>query len=147
MKAREWLDRGRKASSPLDAFRDFWAGFNNLYASNATCREQIKIRDFLLKVVTPASAREILASNVKEIDYLMSRPVFNVRRSAKDTTAYIVAFQGADDPLEKLVNVFMVIYQVRCNLIHGDKSPARDRDVQLCAYSAPVVAAVVERYA
>jgi hypothetical protein len=26
----------------------------------------------------------------------------------------------------------MVIYQIRCNLAHGQKSPNRERDVQLC---------------
>jgi hypothetical protein len=147
MKAREWLERGRLASSPIDALRDFWTGFNNLDNSPAKCNERCKIRTFLTESISSVASGEVLAANRAVIDYLLSQPVIDMRGNGKDTAEYVKAFHAAGDPLEKLVNVFMVIYQVRCNLDHGQKSPSRERDVQLCACSAPVVAAVVQRCA
>ena len=147
IKAREWLERGRLASSKIDALRDFWAGFNNLYNSNAKCAEQCKIRTFLSESISSVASNEVLAGNSTEVDYLLSQPVIDMRGNGKDTAEYVRAFHAAKDPLERLINVFMVIYQVRCNLEHGQKSPSRERDVQLCACSAPVVAAVVQRCA
>jgi hypothetical protein len=70
-----------------------------------------------------------------------------MRGKGNDTSQFIVAFQAASDELERLINLFMVIYQVRCNLEHGQKSPSRDRDIQLCRASEPFVRAVLERCA
>lgn len=49
-----------------------------------------------------------------------------MRGNGKDTTPYIHAFEFATDALAKLKEIFMVIYQVRCNLEHGQKSPSSE---------------------
>lgn len=147
MKAREWLERGNGAASPIDALRDYWAGFNNLYASDVKADERTKICTYLRKSVSLSTAETILTENLNGVDYLLSQPVIDMPWMKKDTSHFIEAFQVAQDSLEKLVNVFIVVYQVRCNLEHGQKSPSRERDVQLCAYSAPIVAKVIEHCA
>ena len=66
-----------------------------------------------------------------------------MRGNGRDTSANIEQFGREERPLPKLQQLFEVIYQVRCNLEHGQKSPNNERDVDLCRCAAPVVADVV----
>jgi hypothetical protein len=144
MRAREWLARGNQASDPIDAFTNFWLGFNNLYFVVGNSRECDKIRLFLSQRVSEAQAEEMLEANIPAIDYLLSEPVIDMRGYGRDTTENITAFNSTTSSLIKLQEVFMVIYQVRCNLVHGQKSPNSKRDVLLCQCASPLVAQVVD---
>lgn len=144
MKAREWLDRGRQTTDPLDAFTYFWRAFNNLYSTVGQGQERDKIKLFLSQQLSEAQAMEILQSNTDGVSYLLSQPVIDMRGTGKNTMPNIQAFGVAVDSLVKLQELFMVIYQVRCNLEHGKKSPSKDRDIKLCESSAPLVAYVVD---
>lgn len=146
--AREWLKRGRGAASPIDAVTDYWRGFNNLYAAARNKGdERTKIRAYLANIVSSQDAQEILAVNDQALAYLLSRPVIDMRGTGRNSLPAMEAFATTDDSKIKLAELFMIIYQVRCNLEHGDKSPTVERDNDLCRASAPFVAAVVERYA
>lgn len=143
MVAREWLERGRAAQSPIDAFTDFWRGFNNLYGPGSGI-ELDRIKSYLSAHTPPDIASQIISTHQEQVDYLLSQPVIDMRGNGRDTAAAIAAFQAARNPIDQLRELFAVIYQVRCNLQHGQKSPAVDRDLRLCECSAPLVAAVVE---
>jgi hypothetical protein len=147
MEAREWLERGKQMTEPIDAFSNFWRGFNNLFSSVVHGQERDQIRSYLGTNITPEQAQEILDTNSSSVDYLLSQPVIDMRGNGKDTSQYIKAFNTAGDPKIKVSELFMVIYQVRCNLEHGQKSPSRDRDIHLCACAAPVISYVLERNA
>jgi hypothetical protein len=67
-----------------------------------------------------------------------------MRGNGKDTTPNIQAFNAAADSTTRLEELFMVIYQVRCNLEHGQKSPSRERDLLLCECAAPIVAGTIQ---
>jgi hypothetical protein len=137
--ARQWLDRGNAAQSPIDAFSDFWRGFNNLYAQT----ELTKVKAFLAARVLSEEAERILADHPRHVAYLLSQPIIDMRGNGRDTSAAIRAFQASDDAQVKLGELFAIIYQARCNLMHGQKSPTDDRDLKLCECCAPIVAAVV----
>lgn len=144
MKAREWLDRGRQTTDPLDAFTCFWRAFNNLYSPIGQGQERDKIKIFLHQQLSEAQAMEILQSNADGVSYLLSQPVIDMRGTGKNTMPNIQAFCIAVDSHAKLQELFMIIYQVRCNLEHGEKSPSRERDIKLCESAAPLVAYVVD---
>ena len=143
MPASEWLKRGMSAQSPIDAFTDFWRGFNNLYGTTAGASELKRLQAFLAANVSSAAAATMLAANPTQVAYLLSQPVIDMRGNGRDTADAIAAFQASGDPQVRLCELFAVIYQARCNLQHGQKSPTVDRDVQLCECSAPIVAAVI----
>ncbi len=130
MKAREWLLQGRQASDPANAFSCFWRGFNNLYSnpSPEPEPEREKIKRFLSERLPEAKAQDILQANPACVAYLLSQPVIDMRGNGKDTAGHIELFNSAVNSSVKLQEVVMVIYQVRCNLEHGQKSPSRDRD-------------------
>lgn len=147
VKAREWLERGKQLADPIDAFSSYWRGFNNLFSSVGRGQERDLIKSYLDVHITREQSQEILDTNAANIDYLLSQPVIDMRGNGKDTSPNIQAFNIAADAQAKLSELFMVIYQVRCNLEHGQKSPSRDRDVRLCACAAPVISYVLERNA
>jgi hypothetical protein len=147
VKAREWLDRGNQKADPIDAFSNYWRGFNTLFFGAAPGQERDKIKAFLSQSVSEAEAEALIRDYASEIDYLLSQPVIDMRRNSRDTATNILAFNTATISLAKLQEVFMVIYQVRCNLEHVQKSPSSDRDVRLCQCASRLVAHVVNRNA
>jgi hypothetical protein len=144
LKAREWVLQGRQAGDPFAAFSCFWRGFNNLYSNPSLGPERETIKHFLSEHLSNTKAQDILQANQDCVAYLLSQPVIDMRGNGKDTADHIELFNSAVNSSAKLQEVFMVIYQIRCNLEHGQKSPSRDRDIQLCQHAAPLVASVVE---
>jgi hypothetical protein len=144
VKAREWHDRGKRADDPIDAFSNFWRAFNNLYSPLHANQERDKIRLLLGKQISEAKAQELITAHAVGVDYLISQPVIDMRGKGHDTKPNIKAFHAGTASLGRLQELFMIIYQVRCNLEHGQKSPKRKRDIELCQYAGPIVAAVVK---
>jgi hypothetical protein len=142
MKARAWLARGR-GREPIDALTDFWRGFNNLFAGEKG-QERSKIRSLLEGKLTGESAQALLERHGREMEYLLSQPIIDMRGNGRDTSPQIKIFHASKDPVERVVQLFLIIYQVRCNLEHGQKSPDRERDLRLCASAAPLVADAIE---
>ena len=145
VKAREWLERGVAAGDPFEALSNYWRGFNNLFAGKAKERELIA--DFLRARVDEAFADHLLGAHAGDAKVLLSHPVIDMRGHGKDTSPYMKEFEQAGSSLGRLVALFMVIYQVRCNFEHGQKSPSRARDEALCKAACPFVAAVVDHAA
>jgi len=144
VKAHEWYTRGIETSDPIEAFTNFWRGFNSLYATIGKGDERKKIQAFLQNSICEVGALHLLSTHAGCIDYLLSEPVINMRDNVKSTAPNITAFKAASNPLVKLKEVVMLIYQVRCNLEHGQKSPSRERDVLLCHYAARIIAALID---
>ncbi|GAB2192087.1 hypothetical protein MAH1_36960 [Sessilibacter sp. MAH1] len=142
MKAKEWFERGKQQNDPLNAFSNYWRGFNHLFAGNKNERDLISL--YLSSSISEETAEVILSSNVEEAQVLLRTPVLDMRGNGRNTRRYQKQFHSQNTAIEKLVALFMIIYQVRCNLEHGQKSPNRDRDIQLCQASCPFIAAIIE---
>jgi len=144
LKAEEWFKRGHEANNPLDAFNHFWVAFNNLYSSQNGRFEPQKIKNYLSSHVSEDVALELLERHSDKIDFLISQPVKHIPENGQDTQGHVDAYTGSENPIDKLKSIFMIIYQIRCNLIHGQKSPSRERDVELCNNSCGILSAVIE---
>ena len=143
MKYREWIERGDRASDPMDRFNCYWYAFNNLYSEFEGRSEIHKIQSFTEAAVSAGRAASLLGKWDSQVAYLMSKPVHNVPDNGRNTEQYIREFNQADDCETRLERVLLVIYRVRCNLIHGQKSPSRLRDQELCGAAAPLIADIV----
>lgn len=121
-------------------------GFNSLYSNSSSKTEVDSIKSFIDTNVDLKVAQELLDNHQIEITYFMTRPVIDMRGNGKSSQTDIDIFNSTDCAVSKLKSILMVIYQVRCNLMHGQKSPSRDRDVDLCKHSWPFVAELVDRY-
>ncbi|MCC5795927.1 MAG: hypothetical protein JJU48_01205 [Methylophaga sp.] len=144
MKAREWLQRSREAQDPIDGFSNAWRAFNHLYFPENGTSERDKIQQYLESKVDEDIADRILEDYGDEVNYLLAQPVIDMRGNGRNTARNIESFQGGLTALSKVKEPFMIIYQVRCNLEHGQKSPSRERDVELCRAACPLVDHVVD---
>jgi hypothetical protein len=144
MKAREWLQRLREAGDPIDGFSNAWCAFNHLYFPVDGQNERDKIRQYLEGAVDENVAARLIADYRYEASYLLADPVIDMRGNGRNTARNIEAFQHGETALAKVKELFMIIYQIRCNLEHGQKSPSRERDVELCRAACPLVDLVVD---
>ena len=142
MKAREWSERGEVASDSFDALSNYWRGFNSLFAGQGQERQLISA--FIHSKLDEQFAQALLDGHTQEVVDLISAPVIDMRGNGKDTSQYMAEFGAARTAVEKLVALFMVIYQIRCNFEHGQKSPSRARDETLCKAAYPFVAGVLK---
>lgn len=147
MKALEWLDRGLNHDDPMDCLNSCWMGFNNLYSAHLSNSEIETIKQFIDANVDVDTAQKLIDNHQTEISYLMSRPIIDMRGNGRNSQRDIDSYNSSDCPLAKLKSILIFIYQVRCNLMHGQKSPSRERDVELCKHSWPFVAELVYKYA
>lgn len=147
MKAREWLQRSREAKDPIDGFSSAWRAFNHLYFPVAGRNERDKIRQYLEGSVDEDLAARLIADYKCEVNYILADPVIDMRGNGHNTAQNVEAFQGGETALERVKELFMIIYQIRCNLEHGQKSPSRERDVELCRAACPLVDHVVAAHA
>ena len=142
---REWLDKGTNAQSPVDALADFWRAFNNLFSSATGRTDGEKIHRFLASQISAGDALRILTNHSRQTEYLTSRPVIDMRGNGRDTSNATTEFRlESSNPQQRLSAIFKIIYMIRCNLEHGQKSPRDSRDIQLCENASPLVFAVVE---
>ncbi|MGF1788902.1 hypothetical protein L4D00_24250 [Photobacterium swingsii] len=147
MKAVEWLDRGLSHDDPMDCFTNCWIGFNNLYSNYPADSERSSIKNFVDANVTESVAEELINLHNEEISYFISQAVINMSNTEQNTQRDINSYNISESFIAKLKSILMMTYQVRCNVIHGSKSPNRERDVELCRYSWPFIAELVDRYA
>lgn len=145
MKASEWLRRAKTRNDPADRFGNLWRGFNNLYAPYSGSNERDRIAQLLRTTVSEVDAATILDPNSKSVEYLVSTPVRDMRGNGRDTSPYIARYAKAGGALDRLVALSGIIYQVRCNLEHGQKSPSRKRDIELCHHSSEVLQSIMDR--
>lgn len=141
MKAREWMERGSTSKDSFDALSNYWRGFNNLFAGLG--QERDLISKFLQSTFNEDFAQSLLDAHAQAAKELLSAPVIDMRGNGKDTSQHIENFEAANTAMERLITLFMIIYQVRCNFEHGQNSPNRERDQMLCAAACSLLKDVV----
>lgn len=142
VKARRWIERSESRDDPMDRFRDLWTAFNNVYGEIRGSERQ-KIRRYLARNIDEATAIMILGLCGKNVAGLIAKPVVDMRRNGRDTGHHIVAYREAKLSLDSLTEVLMIAYQIRCNLVHGQKSPDRARDTELCYHASEILHAML----
>ena len=141
----EWLERGMETQDPVDKLSNLWRGFNSLFADESGRYERDKIKTFLSSNSRIISASEIITECSDDVGYLMSQPVIDMRSNGRDSQRDINAFDGTESAIKKLKAIFMVVYQIRCNLEHGQKSPSDERDNLLCLHASSIVTQVLKK--
>lgn len=150
--AYRWLNRA--GDRLWTEFPRYWMAFNALY--NAVRDEQDSEVTAVTKVVglfidqgvAQACLDEI---GQKRISELTAIPPGDDRLDPHDpnyrkkTAALVSRFYGSRDPVEQLATLMAIVYQVRCNLVHGSKDPEVMRDQTLVSACTPILEVVVPR--
>ena len=143
--AKQWFEKGNIESDPFNQFICFWISFNALYNRSEGSSEKQRIEKFLKD-----HYREEIDSILEEDDVtFFYTPIKNLHprgRSISDTSRYVEKLEKAKKPAKRIINLFLCIYQARCNLFHGDKVPREYRDQEIAAHSANILKNYLEAF-
>lgn len=128
-----------------------WISFNTLYTLVRGGSEREQVMNMVRQTVAVDQSEEFLASLLEPITFFTQLPPGNMRYDRADPrfrqqseADLTVVNDAAQDPVERLARLMSVVYQIRCNLLHGEKDPINDRDRDLVQWSYVVLSATLE---
>ena len=126
--AKEWINRAQNTEDVYDKFISAYIALNFLYNEREERCERDRMVNYLLNV---ADYLKIDPFTIYNIDEYLAYPVVNMTpRSSKKHQSQKVFDKRS---------LFAAIYQVRCNLFHGNKTLGDPRDRRLVAQGADVI--------
>lgn len=143
--------RIRNHSHPSwDGFHRFWTAFNALYNAAAGRTERDRVRAAVKAFLSDDRAAELLAQLTPPQASLPDPPPGDTRyreddqrfRQASLREAQLVA-DDREPSASRLAALMVLVYQVRCSLVHGNKSPDRRRADKLVKWGLSVLQLVV----
>ena len=137
-----------RVASPADwaEFSQLWIAFNAIYGGEPDARERSRAMSCIRRNFSESAALRVLRSIRGSAERILEVPPGNMQldrddpsfRAATQRCAALYRNRG-ETSRNRLAAVGGVIYQVRCNLIHGDKDPDDARDRMLVSESAAVL--------
>jgi hypothetical protein len=140
-KMRNWVKKAKEEQSkdPIYSFISAWIGFNYYYSTFAKVHGQ-SLGDKLQWTFLIHDKNFIgffdnfRNSHSKRFDEKVKLPVINMLNDKEVPEGLEGEYSLRDLNTEQ---IFSVIYQIRNNLFHGDKDPAKDkRDMQLSKFAS-----------
>jgi hypothetical protein len=146
--ARSWLSRAESSQDDFDRFTALWIALSSLYGEYQTDGERRAIGDFVF-----SGSHRLGEQQMRSIldhagaRYFQSRVVRDVRGNGFDTTEDVAVLGNTQRPnRRRLKALLMILYQVRCNLFHGNKVFERDSDDEVISNASGVLDCVVKAY-
>ena len=132
-------------------FPRYWMAFNALYnyVHQDGDTEKSAISEVLNRYMSNKDAASCLAKHSYEIRGLIELPPGDDRLEPDDpryrekTIRLVAEMEQAREPIHKLISIMLIVYQVRCNLLHGSKDDRVMRDQELVAVCTPILQTVV----
>lgn len=139
--------RIRTAAPPgWGEFSTLWMAFNAIYRGDPDPRERYRVMSTIRRLVNHREARRLLRDRRLAIERIVAIPPGNLQLDRYDPKLRRASQRCAAiyrDPQEaaptRLAGVGGVLYQVRCNLVHGGKDPDVRRDRMLVAESLHIL--------
>src|SRR5208283_747131 len=140
--AKSWVHKAKEEKDPFDKFVYLWFAFNALYGQyleKEDDKEKYLIctcsKDYL-KQVPRRNLQSIL--NKDYVRFFENRIIRDCRRkSGKDTRENVSSLKNTSNTLSyRVTSLLLILYQVRCNLFHGDKMYERDSDQEVIKNAA-----------
>jgi hypothetical protein len=147
--ARRWHERAEDVAGPeddvLDCFVCSWIAFNALYGKLSAIgrKERSTIKTFVRRSALSTPGLYTLLES-PHLDVLMRAPVHTAAIDEREIADWNVFSVVTNSKEERLLSLFMMLYSVRCNLFHGQKSPDSLRDLELVRSGAAIVMGAVE---
>jgi hypothetical protein len=130
-------------------FLRLWAAFNCLYGEESGI-ERDRVMQVVQRYLTDSDAHHLIVQVDVAAQKIIETPPGDMRKDASDmrfreqTERCAIIYCDLCRPSkERLAGLMGVIYQVRCNLLHGDKDPDDVRDMNLVRDSNSVLRVVL----
>lgn len=146
------LSRKIRSVAPEDwkSFSQLWMAFNALYGGEPDRRERARVMRCIRRAFTEKKALKVLRAIRHAADRILEIPPGDMRLDQRDPSfrAATQRCRGAyKNPRETAVGRLSalggVLYQVRCNLMHGSKNPENARDRMLVTESRRIMAIMI----
>jgi hypothetical protein len=129
-----------------------WMGFSAFYNHFEGNAERERLMAVKTHSMSDEQAKRVLDDCRSAIEYLAAFPPGDMRRDSSHPAFYRRAKEDMravlDDRLstrKQLAHLVAVVYQVRCNLFHGEKDPRNERDSKLIGASDTIMESVMDR--
>lgn len=131
-------------------FSELWMAFNALYGGETDARERSRVMTCIRRNMSELAAVRVLRQSTQSVDRILAVPPANLLlnrwdpkfRAASQRCAAMYRSE-AETAVGRLAGVVGVLYQIRCNLLHGSKDPSNDRDRILVKESLVVLSALL----
>ncbi|WP_254172881.1 HEPN domain-containing protein [Planktothrix pseudagardhii] len=146
--AKSWVSKAEQETDDFNRFVSLWFAFNALYNEFFFGNERRAIKDFIdfsrLQI-----RREALIEIFRDDSSLFftTRIIRDCRDTGKDTLEDSYKLNDRrSTPKYRLKALLMILYQVRCNLFHGNKIYHRDSDKEVVRNAANVLLKILQAY-
>lgn len=146
--ARIWYNKAEAAGDPYDRFVCLWFAFNALYNEFLQGSERNAIGELIYSNrynFSNTEIKDILKTPYAE--FFKQRIIRDCRGSGRDTSESAAVSKSSDSSQKKKLNhLLRILYQVRCNLFHGNKLFGRDSDDQVVSNAAHALAGIMNAF-
>ena len=141
-----------RTASPKDwnEFSGLWMAFNSVYGGEPDRRERARVMACIRRNFSESAALRVLRRVTKSVDRILDIPPGNMLLNRWDPSFRAASQRCAglyrnksESAVGRLAAVGGVLYQVRCNLIHGNKDPNNARDRMLVSESVAILNVLV----
>lgn len=136
--AKGWIKKGDQQNNVFDMFISYWIAFNCFYHSRTGKERDSHAIAALTKDMT-------LVGTFKGTINAKTLPFFNTLKDV--CPIYKVSDPSKSKNISSVSNfgqVVKAIYQIRCNLVHGDKGEEVARDKKVVKAATPVLEIIVK---
>lgn len=132
----------------ISKFMMHWIAFNWLYSTCGNKSERQNIKDYCKRADTKRKLALYDPFETDEIEVFKQGPVLRMGgpESGDDPEDLWESIcHGRNNSTQRATDLLLTIYQVRCNLFHGSKSPDDSRDLALVEASAEIMYEYLKR--
>lgn len=138
------------APAEWNEFSKLWMAFNAIYGGEPDQRERARVMASVRKNMNERRSLRVLRTVTKSVNRILEIPPGNMQLDRLDPK-FRAASQRcsamyrnkSETAIGRLAAVAAVLYQIRCNLIHGSKDPPVERDRMLVRESLEVLRALL----
>lgn len=150
---RAMLSRRLRSGGPKEwgEFTQLWMAFNAQYGGEPDHRERARVMAVVRRTHDERSSRALLRSCKTHIERIVDIPPGDMRLESWDPAFRAASkrcvglyLSKSESSVSRLAGVAGVLYQIRCNLMHGSKDPRVPRDRMLVQESVQILRPLVE---
>ena len=134
-----WLEKGNHDENEYNKFFSYYVALNYLYNHNFEEESNEKVR--LTLFIAETLGQFGFKIDMQNYPVLIEKQINNTLKN-KPCKYYKLERVKQNN----LIDIFLMIYQIRCNLFHGGKELLADRDLNLVAESNQILKLFLEEY-
>jgi hypothetical protein len=134
----DWIKKGENELEDVNKFICYWIAFNCYYVAVTNEFELKSIRKIIQDSDTIEIYNRVYKQRIKDFDKILSLKYIKNEQpnSTEKIEIKIVDFE----------TVMWCIYQVRCNLFHGNKGLDSKRDKEVLSITTPILYYLVKEF-